>query len=353
MRRGRNDSRGNALGTPSNSSRSHSQGSAGAMLPPQYFTTSAISAQSQQSRTGSPSGSRIHLVGQPNYRYDNLNRNDIYKVRNSNVPDHLNRLVQGMGNKRNSPEPTPEQVEASDEFNNMDDGCDELDLLGYFDTSVRDRLHHPNLQVSKNVLVNSDWVPNTCPEFRLSQPKPDALYGYKLETFEKPHMLSLRDMHRSLSSNNHALILPFLVIEHKATGPANNGSLWEAENQCFGASAACVNIAGKLNEALKEASKYPGPVQRLDNAVFSIAMSNWAAKLYISWQSDMDFFSSRVGAFCLVDPESFIQFRRRVRNIIDWGMNQRLDHTRGCLDVLIEEKRLLASQNAKARSPPR
>lgn len=353
MRRGRSDSRGNALGTPSMSSRSRSRSrsrsAAGGMLPPQYGT-------SQQSRISSSSGSRVQLVGLSTYRLQNLEYNSIYRVDGTDVPDHLRQLSQRMGTKRPSPEPSPEDIEQSQFFKSMDAGCTELDLLRYTDTATQNRSDYSNLQVSDDTLVYADWLPNhdpSRPEYRVSQPKPDSLYGYNLNAFERHHRMSLGDMHRSLSSNNQNLILPFLVIEYKASGPANNGSLWEAENQCLGGSTACLNIASNLNKALEEASRYPGPVQRLDNAVFSIAMTNSVAKLYVSWQSDMGYFSSRVGAFCLVDPDGFIQFRRRVRNIVDWGMNQRLEHTMGCLDVLIEEKRLIASHNAKSRSPPR
>lgn len=259
-----------------------------------------------------------------------------------------------MAAERSSPEPAPEAIEESDVFESMDDGCTELDLLRYIDTAVQNRDDYPGLKVSDRALIYADWLPNRSrPEHRVSQPKPDSLYGYRVNAFAKHHRMALGDMHRGLSSNSQGLILPFLVIEHKASGPGSYGSLWEAENQCFGGSTACLSIMNELNNALNKVSQHPGPVQTLDNAVFSIAMTNSVAKLYISWQSDMSYFSSRVASFCLVDPEHFIQFRRCVRNIVDWGMNERLDLARGCLDVLIEEEHLIANQITMSRSPPR
>lgn len=233
----------------------------------------------------------------------------------------------------------------------MDEGCDESALARYVEKTVQNRDDYDGMKVSHNTLMCGDWVPSKTTTFRISQPKPDSLYGYQLSTFEQHHKLSLSDMHKSLRSNNDNLILPFLTIEYKGDGPASHGSIWAAENQCFGASAASINVAAKLNEALEEAARYPGPVQRLDNAVFSVAMDNHSATLFISWQTDLNVFSSRVKSFAMLEADQFIEFRRYVRNIVDWGMNKRLENIRGCLDVLIEEKRLQTASTVKNGSP--
>lgn len=61
---------------------------------------------------------------------------------------------------------------------------------------------------------------------------------------------------------------------------------------------------------------------------------------------------ANVKSFLLQEPEHYIEFRKYVRNIIDWGKDKRLKEIRDSLDSLLEESRMGVSEAAKSRQPP-
>jgi hypothetical protein len=113
----------------------------------------------------------------------------------------------------------------------------------------------------------------------------------------------------------------------------------------------CVNMAERLNEQLRKCVS--DKIQAIDSAEFSIAMNGTEARLYISWKhNELDYYMRKVKSFLLQEPDHYIEFRKYVRNIIDWGKDSRLKEIRGSLDTLLEESRLGASEAAKSRQPP-
>ncbi len=42
-------------------------------------------------------------------------------------------------------------------------------------------------------------------------------------------------------------------------------------------------------------------------------------------EDDLNYYLQRVGAYLLSDPEHFKNFRKQVRNILDWGKGHTLD----------------------------
>lgn len=269
-----------------------------------------------------------------------------------NAPDAIHALGAGMGKQRMSPEPSDEQVETNRLYQNMRLGCEEELVQVYIEQEVLSSLsREPRVAQSRKVSMYKDFVPSrpTPSNARVSQPKPDALYGYSEEhAFEEKHRVALDGLPARLAGTPSGLILPFLIMEYKGEGPCSNGNLWVAENQCIGAASTCVNIAQHLNKALKDISYHPGPVQQIDHATFSVAMSNRSATLFISWQAEnLSFYTTEVNSFALSRPAQFRDFRRHMRNIVDWGANQRLLDIHNCLEVLLEGQRLQATTVAQ------
>lgn len=154
-----------------------------------------------------------------------------------------------------------------------------------------------------------------------------------------------------MEANAQGLIYPFLIIEFKGDGPGVSGSLWAATNQCLGGSASCVNVAERLNRQLGRCQNKE--LRPVDSAAFSIAMNGTEARLYVSWKHiEIHYYMRKVKSFLLQDPEHFLDFRKYVRNIIDWGREKRLRDIRKSLGALSEENRTRASQLAKSRPPP-
>ncbi|KAL2751865.1 hypothetical protein ACRALDRAFT_2114816 [Sodiomyces alcalophilus JCM 7366] len=179
------------------------------------------------------------------------------------------------------------------------------------------------------------------------------LYGYDSDIAFAQQRLQLASMENEMngSANGQSLRYPFFVVELKGDGTTGAGSLWVATNQCLGASAACVEIAERLNHQLR--SCRDPSVRLIDTASFSIAMNGTEARLYISWkQNERDYYMQKIDSFLLQRPEHYIEFRKYIRNIIDWGKGSRLQEIRESLDILLEESRRRASDAAKSRRPP-
>ena len=266
-------------------------------------------------------------------------------------PEHIASVVDYARKKRDSPEPSPDDVYrdmALDELETK--GLDEPEVEDYF----RDRVFpKPNpgddLRRNDRQPMSRHAVPNCGSSLRISNPTPDMLYGYSRHHAFPDQQTQLISMGNEMNrtANNQELMYPFFAIEFKG----ESGNLWVATNQCLGASTSCVNIAERLNNQLR---KYKNSkVKPVDSTAFSIAMNGTEARLYISWKhNELDYYMQKVKSFLLQDPEHYIEFRKHVKNIIDWGKDKRLKEIRESLDTLLEESRKRASEAAKTRPPP-
>ncbi|KAF4629826.1 hypothetical protein G7Y89_g8319 [Cudoniella acicularis] len=82
-------------------------------------------------------------------------------------------------------------------------------------------------------------------------------------------------------------------------------------------------------------------------------MNGTEARLYVSWKHDeLKYYTRKVDSFLLQKPKDYVEFRKYVRNIIDWGKDKRLNEIRDSLNSPLEESRKTASQLAKSRPPP-
>lgn len=304
--------------------------------------------------TGTPSesgrSSGRSLVEDPNYRKLNLAANNIYlRSSREKYPQHIASLVDNVGKDRSSPAPSPDQVWQDLSLEDLEtEGFDEPKVEKYFQSTI---FYDPK---SRDSLARSDRqpmlkhvVPNTDSKFRLSTPVPDTLYGYNHRDAFPQHRTQLISMGTETMANTQGLTYPFFVIEFKG----NSGDLWVATNQCLGGSMSCVNMAERLNQQLKECKS--DKIRPINSTAFSIAMNGTEARLYISWKHDeLDYYMQKVKSFLLQEPEHYIEFRKYVRNIIDWGKDKRLKEIRDSLDSLLEESRRRASAAAKSRPSP-
>jgi hypothetical protein len=318
-----------------------------ALLP----TLISTGSRSNRART-EDSASSTASVRHPSYRRNNLNSNSI-QVRHADaqLPNHISSHLEGLRAKRDSPDPSPEQIRGYlHELEILAEGCTEADVEGFLEDAVFPKSLDPaygrlaGLESAKASLVSSHLIPNN-PEspFRVSQPKPDLLYGYSGAlgdgAFTQPQFLAQYSLHpqnaRFAEATTRGLRFPFFAIEFKAAG-GTRGDLWVATNQCAGASSACLNAVGQLNALLRKSEGKQG----VDNLSYCIAVDNNTAQLYISWkEDDLNYYLQRVDAFLLSSPEHFKDFRKQVRNILDWGKDTRLTQIKDALDTILEENR--------------
>jgi hypothetical protein len=121
-----------------------------------------------------------------------------------------------------------------------------------------------------------------------------------------------------------------------------------ATNQCLGASTACIQISENLKNRLEKCTDIE-PNKPLDSTSFSIAMNGTEARLHVSWKDEDFIYTQKIKTFLLQQPEEFLEFRRFVRNIIDWGRDERLECIKSGLDVLIEEREIVPLKNKLSR----
>jgi hypothetical protein len=299
--------------------------------PPTRQRAGSITSESDSSR-------RSHAknpVEDPNYREFNLNHNGIsLRSHFDSVPDDIADLMKRIRSDRQSPGPVH-----GDAF------CRELESIANVaaESEVEDfyRKHvfpgytrAERLKLSDRIPMVSNAVPNPNLRYRVSKPVPDLLYGYTRAAFQNQEALATLGTDALANSQN--LLFPFLLVEIKGDGSGSTGSLQVATNQCLGGSAACVNLVNRLNQLLQEDCGI-GPIMDVPTAVFSIAMSNSEARIYISWKYDRcAYYMVPFKNILLSTFEGFSEFRKYVRNIIDWSANARLPAIQKALDLHLE-----------------
>ncbi|KAK0655439.1 hypothetical protein B0T16DRAFT_451121 [Cercophora newfieldiana] len=281
-------------------------------------------------------------VKDPAYRFLNLAANDIYmRPRYEPFPEHVANVVDYARKERDSPGPSPDDV-----YRDRALGALEIrvphgpDVKNYFRGLIFPELkERDSLKRIDRLPMFRHLVPSSDTKLRVSNPAPDMLYGYSRHRAfpnQQKQLISMR-IEMDGTADSQLLMYPFFVIEFKGE------DLWVATNKCFGGSASCVNIAERLNLQLKARKIKP-----INSTAFSIAMSGTEARLYVSWKhSDLGYYMQKVDSFLLQKPQDYIEFRKHVKNIIDWGKDQRLKEIRESL-ALLEESR---NEAAKSRPP--
>ena len=280
------------------------------------------------------------LVEDALYRSVNLAQNNIYmRYQCDPLPEDVNRLVDSMRRDRSSPGPSLDEIRQDKGLYSLSMGAGEPEVTRYLGAHIFPDLPVlDDLKRTERTPMAKHAVPSPSSSYKVSNPIPDMLYGYSRDAFPQ-QQTQLVSMGPEMVANNKDLLYPFFVIEFKGDGPTGAGSLWVATNQCLGGSASCVEIAERLNRQLRQCKS--DKIKPIDTAAFSIATNGTEARLYISWRhNELDCYLQTVSAFVLQDPEQYLQFRTYVRNIIDWGANERLQAIQNSLDNLLEESRL-------------
>jgi hypothetical protein len=106
----------------------------------------------------------------------------------------------------------------------------------------------------------------------------------------------------------------------------------------------------KLSVALQNRQVFSTGSDMIDGMV---AIRGTEARLYVTWKHDEQdrYYMQEVESFVLHRPEHYLEFRRYVRNIIEWGKGRRLREIRDSLGIILEKRRKRAAAEAKTRPP--
>ncbi len=317
------------------------------------FSYGSSVAPSDTSDASIGSSRKKTLVEDPYYRDNNLAENSIF-LRNfyEELPENIAELVDHISKDRDSPGLSSEQLRPNTRLHDLEMGTAEPAVENYFKANIFPDFEPLDClkRIDKSPMTKQ-LVPDVGSKLKVSTPCPDMLYGYnRFEAFPQ-QQAQLRSMGNDMVANTQGLIYPFFVIEFKADGPGGSGSMWVATNQCLGGAASCVNIVERLNHQLRQCQNVQ--VRPVDSAAFSIAMNGTEARLYISWKQDeLKYYTRKVDSFLLQKPKDYVEFRKHVLNIVDWGNYERLNEIRQSLDSLLEDNRIIASRLAKSRPAP-
>lgn len=293
------------------------------------------------------SSAKTH-VEDPNYRHNNLASNNIYmRSRWEQFPEHIASLIDHVRRDRHSPLPSVKEVWRDEGLEDLTrHGHGEGHVQAYFQNEIFPRPGGP-LMRTENMLMMKHAVPKVSSDFNVSNPVPDILYGYdRIRAFPQ-QQAQLQSMGDEILANSGTMLYPFFVIEFKGDSPSKTGSLWVATNQCLGGSASCVNLAERLNDRLRQCKS--SEILPIDSTAFSVAMNGSEARLFISWKDDeLKYCLQDVESFSLQKPNDYLEFRKYVQNIIEWGKDRRLREIQDSLDKLHEERRR-SSEAAKSR----
>ena len=340
--------------TESASNIEYTRDAEGFVMPPTPTSRYSPSVASSDISSAFTGLNRKRLVENPFYRVNNLAENNIsIRYVQEEFPEDIASLVDHVRKDRDSPGPSLDQLRQDTDLHHLEMGTGEPDVEEYFRANV-----FPNSKLSDSLQCTNRYpmakqvVPDVGSKLKLkvSTLVPDMLYGYNPNRAFHQQQAQLLSMGTEMVANSQGLIYPFFVIEFIADGPGGCGSLWVATNQCLGGSTSCVNIAERLNRQLRHYKS--DKVQPINSAAFSIAMSGTEARLYISWKHNkLDYYMQKVKSFALQRPKVYVEFRKHVRNIIDWGKNKRLKQIQESLDYLLEESRRRTFEVAKSRPP--
>ena len=269
------------------------------------------------------------------YRIHNLFMNKIHlRDCREQFPNHIACLVDYLRRDRDSPGPSLDQLTHDAELHELEIRGDKSQVRKYFEANVFPRPGGIDvLRMDWRLKMKSHTVPSTGSKLKVYTPVPDMLYGYDLYKAFPQQKIQIVSMECNAQANVRYLLYPFLTIEVTCDGPGESGSLWAATNRCLGGASSCVKVAESLNTHLRRC--HSDEAQQINSAAFSIAMNGTEARLYVSWKHNgTDYYTQKVESFLLQKPIDFLEFRKFVLNIIDWGKGKRLEEIQDCLSSL-------------------
>lgn len=269
-----------------------------------------------------------------------------------NLPSRITRLKKLVERASKDPGPSDKDLHENPDYDALVLGTNEAEVETYFSirvfpTATGSRAFTRSIRHS----LCQETVPNIDPDFKISRPAPDLLYGYKFPSaFSRPQQSRLGILGLDTPATtqlHHPLFFPFFPIEFKG----QSGKMYVAVNQCVGGSVACVHLMEQLKAKLQQHATTNNLTNlttisnALDTTAFSVAMNGTDACIYITWShrgddGELHYTMAPVKTFTLPRTNNYREFYSMVQNIVNWGAGERLQGIRACLDeVRIEQAR--------------
>lgn len=198
---------------------------------------------------------------------------------------------------------------------------------------------HFGWKYNTNFPCESEKVQENLPTTQLSrEPKPDNVYGFQLATFSKVQQVLLKTFESPLSPkcpglSNHDLFGLLIAIEW-------DGTIGYIEQECRRNGRCMVSSRSKAMHriGLEQQSDY-GQYE-LDSMSFTATVNQDTSYIYVHWArkegNAIKYYMATVAKYELksgAGGEEFVNMRRALHNIIEWGLRIRVYTIRSQLDI--------------------
>lgn len=275
---------------------------------------------------------KSNRVALPTYREDLQNHNVFIDSYGKTMPEPVRSFATDLiQRKRNSPVLDEHQILFIQEELSEIANADEAATRQGFDTT-RLFLTRPEYKSKIAIGGNIPFDQTALPYTRglgflpIVTPKPHLFYGYPRNSFDSIQAATIRHPRlHPLAHPTTASYFPFFLVEFKSV--SRGGTRWVAENQNAGSGAHCVNAIETILGHTRD-PKLPRKV--IDSLAFSCVADGNSASLWVHWQEDEEddapsrFVSAELDSFSFRRMEDVQKFRDGVRNIVDYGTQERL-----------------------------
>lgn len=182
-------------------------------------------------------------------------------------------------------------------------------------------------------------------------PKPDFAFGVSEKAFTR-EQLHMSKIFPNIAGLSKGMLYPFLVVEWKSS--ASGGTQYDAQNQAARSGGALVysveqlcahaNAVGGLDMPLLSSDgSTAGGANKGNSVVFSNTLDSESAYLWVHWCQPTEdatttarnsYHMSLIKRYWLDEPDEVWALRRMIDNIINWGLNARLDMIKGLLRAI-------------------
>ncbi len=180
---------------------------------------------------------------------------------------------------------------------------------------------HSGMDKTQDQVFIEGLLPILEKNFGLLTPKPDFVFGFKIDMFPSELTPRLSNGVLQLIRVAPGIEHPFFVIE----GKGSSGPIEEAENQAIRSGAALVNARRLLQQKVLGVSQTETRAPDLASWVFSCAWVPRMAEIFVNWlefnPNGEPYYHMNLIETYVMNREGEIQaFRRAIHNILDWGL---------------------------------
>ena len=281
----------------------------------------------------------------PSYR-DVLRRHGVHFQTHGDIPPHIKEFAQGIiQGERTSPGLSDDQMsqfqrDLSD-YSNSDESLTKAFLqqstsLFPLPRDYRDQTHQ--IATGGDIPFDRTALPFNKDSGGppIVQPRSDLHFGYSATSFSDSEDRAMKQPRLApYAQPNTANYWPFFAVEFKSL--SRGGTSWVAQNQNAATGSHCVS---SITTLLEYCGQHDLPKHEIQSLAFSCVADYEGAALWVHWRergNDGRFLMSELDYFRFQKPDNVRSFRAGVRNIIDYGLGDRLTMVKQALMDLLPE----------------